>query len=131
MSRSSEMAIYILTILLFFQFFFAGTVFDLRGNAFEPMSYFTTTRWSLTALGVTIDMPEIVEATILCADMPENPLDPDSSMKTVCENYPEAKDDLMLNYDDDRLLESWGVLFGMSILFLTITGVLLERTKAD
>jgi hypothetical protein len=52
-------------------------------------------------------------------------------MKTVCENYPEAKDDLMLNYDDERLLESWGVLFGMSILFLTITGVLLERTKAD
>ncbi|MBT7189173.1 MAG: ABC transporter permease, partial [Anaerolineae bacterium] len=130
-SRSSEMAIYVLVILLFFQFFFAGTVFDLRGNSFEPMSYFTTTRWSLTALGVTIDMPEIVESTILCADMPENPLDPNSKMKTVCENYPEAKDDLMLNYDDERLLESWGVLFGMSILFLTITGVLLERTKAD
>jgi ABC-type multidrug transport system ATPase subunit/predicted component of type VI protein secretion system len=128
-SRNTEMAIYILTMMLFFQFFFAGTVFDLRDNAFEPMSYFTTTRWSLTALGVTLDMPNLVESTILCSDVPENPLDPNSSMKTICENYAEAKDDLMLNYDDDMLLKSWGVLLGMSVLFLMITGILLERTK--
>lgn len=130
-SRSTEMAIYILTMMLFFQFFFAGTVFDLRGNAFEPLSYFTTTRWSLTALGVTIDMPEIVEATILCSDVPENLLDPNSRAKTVCENYSDAKDDLMLNYDDDMLLKSWGVLLGMSVLFLITTGILLERTKSE
>src|ERR1043165_5100121 len=85
-SRSSEMAIYLLTMLLFFQFFFAGTVFDLRGNAFEPLSYFSTTRWSLTALGVTIDMPKIVESTILCSDVPTNPLDPNSTTKTICQN---------------------------------------------
>jgi hypothetical protein len=130
-SRNTEMAIYILTMMLFFQFFFAGTVFDLRGNSFEPMSYFTTTRWSLTALGVTIDMPELVASTILCAEVPKNPLDPNSSKKTVCENYAEAKDDLMLNYDDDMLLKSWGVLLGMSVLFLMMTGILLERTNAD
>jgi len=129
-SRNTEMAIYILTMMLFFQFFFAGTVFDLRGNAFEPMSYFTTTRWSLTALGVTLDMPNLVESTILCSDVPENPLNPNSGMKTICENYDEAKDDLMLNYDDDMLLKSWGVLLGMSVLFLMITGILLERTKS-
>ena len=129
-SRNTEMAIYILTMMLFFQFFFAGTVFDLRGNAFEPMSYFTTTRWSLTALGVTIDMPKIVESTILCSDVPENPLDPNSGAKTVCQNYSDAKDDLMLNYSNPMLLKSWGVLLGMSVLFLILTGVLLERTKA-
>ncbi len=130
-SRNTEMAIYILTMMLFFQFFFAGTVFDLRGNAFEPMSYFTTTRWSLTALGVTIDMPKIVASTILCSDVPENPLDPNSATKTVCQNYSDAKDDLMLDYSDAMLLKSWGVLAGMSVLFLIMTGVLLERTKAD
>jgi len=129
-SRNTEMAIYILTMMLFFQFFFAGTVFDLRGNTFEPMSYFTTTRWSLTALGVTIDMPKIVGATILCSDVPENPLDPNGATKTICENYPDAKDDLMLDYSEAMLLNSWGVLIGMSILFLTGTGILLERTKA-
>ena len=129
-SRNTEMAIYILTMMLFFQFFFAGTVFDLRGNSFEPMSYFTTTRWSLTAIGVTIDMPEIIEATILCSDIPVNLLDPNSKTKTVCENYSDARDDLMLDYGDDMLLKSWGVLTGMSVLFLVLTGVLLERTKA-
>jgi ABC-type multidrug transport system ATPase subunit len=129
-SRSTEMAIYILTMMLFFQFFFAGTVFDLRGNTFEPLSYLTTTRWSLTALGVTVDIPEIVEATVLCSDLPENPLDPNSALKTVCAHYPDAVDDLMLDYSDDMLLISWGVLAGMSVLFLVLTGILLERTRA-
>lgn len=130
-SRSTEMAIYLLTMLLFFQFFFAGTVFDLRGNAFEPMSYFSTTRWSLTALGVTINMPKIVESTILCADLPTNPLDPNSALETVCEPYPEAADDLLIPYDDGLLFKSWMVLIGMSLLFLTITGILLARAKSD
>jgi ABC transport system ATP-binding/permease protein len=130
-SRSTEMAIYLLTMLLFFQFFFAGTVFDLRGNAFEPMSYFSTTRWSLTALGITIDMPKLVESTILCSDVPSNPLDPNSAKKTVCENYKDATKDLLISYDKDLLLKSWMVLIGMSALFLMTTGILLARTKSD
>jgi ABC-type multidrug transport system ATPase subunit/predicted component of type VI protein secretion system len=129
-SRSTEMAIYMLTMMLFFQFFFAGTVFDLRGNTFEPLSYLTTTRWSLNALGVSVDFTEIVETTILCSEVPENPLDPASALETVCEPYPEAVDDLMLDYKDEMLLRSWGVLAGMSVLFLTVTGVLLGRTRA-
>ncbi len=129
-SKSTEMAIYILTMLLFFQFFFAGAVFDLRGNRFEPLSYLSTTRWSLTALGVTIDMNEIAESTILCNDVPTNPLDANSALKTVCFNYPDAKDDLRLNYADDQLLKSWAVLIGMSLLFLTITWFLIQRTDS-
>jgi len=130
-SRSTEMAIYLLTMMLFFQFFFAGTVFDLRGNNFEPMSYFSTTRWSLTALGVSIDMPKIVESTILCSDVPVNPLNPNSDTKKVCQNYPDAKNDILINYNKDLLLKSWAVLIGMSFLFLTITGGLLNRLKSD
>jgi hypothetical protein len=126
-SKSTEMAIYILTMMLFFQFFFAGAVFDLRGNKFEPMSYLSTTRWSLTALGVTIDMNKIAESTILCNDVPENPLDPNSALKTVCFHYPEAKDDLRLPYDDPQLGRSWAVLIGMTFLFLGATWVLLRR----
>ena len=126
-SQSTEMAIYILTMMLFFQFFFAGAVFDLRGNKFEPMSYLSTTRWALTALGVTIDMNKIAESTILCNDVPENPLDPASGLKTVCFNYPEAKDDLRLAYDDAQLVKSWTVLIGMTFLFLGVTWLLLRR----
>ena len=129
-SKSTEMAIYILTMLLFFQFFFAGAVFDLRGNRFEPMSYLSTTRWSLTALGVTIEMDKIADSTILCNDVPENLLDPNSALKTVCFHYPDAKDDLRLNYDDGQLLMSWAVLIGMTILFLGVTWVLLLRADS-
>ena len=130
-SRSTEMAIYLLTMLIFFQFFFAGTVFDLRGNAFEPVSYLSTTRWSLTALGVTIDMPKIVDSTILCSDVPTDPFNPDGATETVCANYAEASDDLMISYEEDMLLKSWVVLGSMSILFLIVTGVLLKRTDAE
>ncbi|MBC8506553.1 MAG: FHA domain-containing protein [Anaerolineales bacterium] len=127
-SKSSDMAIYVLVILLFFQFFFAGTVFDLRDNAAEPLSYLTATRWSLTALGVTIDMEEQVEATIVCSELPENPQAPQSqSGKTLCFNYPDATEDLMLSYDDDMLLQSWGVLIAMAVISLTITGILVKR----
>jgi len=121
------MAIYILTMMLFFQFFFAGAVFDLRGNRFEPMSYLSTTRWSLTALGVTIDMNKIAESTILCNDVPENLFDPNSALKTVCFNYPDASDDLRLPYDEGQLVKSWAVLAGMTVLFLAVTWFLLRR----
>jgi len=130
-SRSTEMAIYLLTMMLFFQFFFSGAVFDLRGNTFEPLSYLSTTRWSLTALGVSIDMPRLVESTILCSDVPSNPLDPNSAPKTVCENYKDASKDLLINYDQNLLVRSWLVLTGMSLLFLTTTGILLQRTTSD
>lgn len=129
-SRSTEMAIYLLTMMLFFQFFFSGTVFDLRDNSFEALSYLTTTRWSLNALGVTIDMEDIVESTILCSELPEDPFNPAGPSKTVCSHYPDAVESMMLTYEDDRLLLSWGVLAGMTVLFFGFTAVLLEKTKA-
>lgn len=129
-SRSTEMATYIITIILFFQLFFAGAVIDLRGNKLEPLSYLSTTRWSLTALGVTIGMDKIAESTILCNEVPENPPDPNNALKTACFHYPNAKDDLRLNYDDSQLLKSWAVLIGMSLLFLTVTWFLVRRVDS-
>lgn len=124
-SRSSEMATYVLVILMFFQFFFAGTVFDLRDNPAEPLSYFTTTRWSLTALGVTIDMEKQAEATILCPTVPDD--SPLAGMDIDCFNYPDAKDDLMLPYDDRNLPISWGVLVGMAAVYLGVAGLMIKR----
>ena len=125
-SKSSDMAIYVLVILLFFQFFFAGTVFDLSDNAAEPLSYLTATRWSLTALGVTIDMEEQVAATVMCSEPPENPL-ANQPGGIMCFNYADATEDLMLTYDDEMMLGSWGVLIAMAMISLTITGILIKR----
>ncbi len=116
-SKSSEMAIYILAGVMIFQFFFAGALFDLRGNKLESLSSLTSTRWSLTALGVTVDMDKIAESTILCNDA------------SSCFNYPDAKDDLRLNYDDGQLARSWTMLIGMTFLFLTMTWILLRRVS--
>jgi hypothetical protein len=127
-SRSSDMAIYVLVIMLFYQFFFAGTVFDLRDKAAEPLSYTTTTRWALTALGVTIDMEEQVESTIICNSLPDNPLTPnDESEETVCANYPDVTENLMLPYGDDELMKSWGILIAQAFVTLTITAILIKR----
>lgn len=128
-SRSTDMAIYILVMLLFFQFFFAGTIFDLRGNKLEPMSYFTATRWSLNALGVTINMHKLAQSTILCNDVPVNPLDPSAGTRAQCFNYPDATKDLMLPYGNENLLRSWLVLAGMAVLTIGITGILLKRME--
>lgn len=129
-SRNSDMAIYVLVMMMFFEFFFAGTVFDLRGNRFEPLSYLTTTRWALTAIGVTVDMPKQVESTILCNDVPANPLDPNSAKITKCFNYPDARKDLLLPYDQPKLLLSWGILALMAVTTVGATGVLIRRLDA-
>jgi hypothetical protein len=130
-SRSSDMAIYVLVILLFFQFFFAGTVFDMRENAAEPLSYLTATRWSLTALGVTIDMEEQVEATIICnplIDVPSNGGNQPGIPN--CSNYPDATSDLMLPYGDEKLALSWIILISMALITIMVTGFLIKRLDA-
>lgn len=126
-SRSTEVATYILLATLVFQFLFAGTLFDLRGKALEPLSNLAPAHWSVTALGVTIDMHKIAQSTILCNEVHENPSDPNSTPKMVCLPAPEAKNDLFLNYSNDQLLWSWSVLIGITILCLGIGWILLAR----
>jgi hypothetical protein len=121
------MAIYALVIMMFFQFFFAGTVFDLRGNPAEVLSYLTSTRWSLTAIGVTIDMPKLAQSTIVCAQAPINPLQPSAGETTRCINQHDAANDLLLPYDHDKLLQSWAVLAATAVLTLLATGLMIKR----
>jgi hypothetical protein len=103
-------------------------VFDLRDNTAEPLSYLTATRWSLTALGVTIDMEEQVEATILCNTFLDTPTTSETEADgLICFNYPDATEDLMLPYQEERLVQSWVVLFVMTILALVTTGFLIKR----
>ena len=47
--------IYIVFLLLFFQFIFAGVLFDLPGLA-QPLSNLTLMRWSVEGLGATTDV---------------------------------------------------------------------------
>lgn len=118
-SKSTQMALSILIVLLVLQFFFAGVIFDLRGDTFEPLSYLSPTYWSSAALGVTIDMNRIVESTILCNDSESSP--------ATCFPYPDATNDLRLDYADPQLTRAWTVLIGMTILSLAVTWFFLSR----
>jgi len=126
-SKSVDMANYILTGVLLFQLFFGGALFGLQGNSIETLSPLSTTRWTTTAIGVTIDMNRIAQSTILCNNQPENSLDPNSAVKTVCFNAPAAGNDLQLNYGNGRLTMSWAILIWMSIISLFGAWFLLRR----
>ena len=125
-SRSTAMAISLLVVLLFFQFFFAGAVLDLRASLARPLSYLTATRWSLTAVGVTINMPRIAQSTILCSSQPDDPLTPVVE-GSLCFPYPEAVQDLRLNYSPVMLLVSWAMLLLMWLFFTALAGVFIKR----
>ena len=128
LAKSPEMAMYMLVMLLFFQFFFAGIIFDLRDKPAEPLSYLTATRWSMIALGVSVDLEEVAESTIICNTMEDDPRTPEPGDEfTNCIHYPEAREDLLLPYDEENLLISWGVMIGMGLLFLIITGLNIKR----
>lgn len=72
----------------------------MRGKAAERISYLTTTRWSLVALGTTVDMEGITESTVLCNTL-DNPLTPEVDDVTRCFHYPEATENLMLPYGEE------------------------------
>jgi ABC-type multidrug transport system ATPase subunit len=128
LAKSPEMAMYMLVMLLFFQFFFAGIIFDLRDKPAENFSYFTTTRWSMIALGVTVDLENLAENTIICNTMEDDPRTPEIGDEfTNCIHYPEATEDLLLSYEEDNLLISWGVMIAMGLVFLMFTGISIKR----
>lgn len=128
LASSPEMAMYLLVMLLFFQFFFAGIIFDLREKPAQAFSYFTATHWSMVALGVTVDMEDIAESTIICNTLPDGPMTPQTGNDaTQCFHYPEAAEDLLLHYDKENLLISWSVMIVMGMFFFMLTSLSLKR----
>ena len=123
--RSTEMAIYMLTLLVFFQLFFAGLMFDLRNNPAEPLSYLTTTHWSLLAIGETTNLEQLAESTIIC----QPPLIPLGN--PICLNFPDASDSVPLDYSQEGIvLKSWAMLIGMGAAFFFVAGYIVSRSKA-
>lgn len=128
LARSPAMAMYVMVMLLFFQFFFAGVIFDLRGKAIQPLQNITSTHWAMVALGSTIDLPKFAESTILCNKLPDNPRTSQPNDELIdCRHYPEAVDDLQLKYGKDELLKAWAMLLGIGVFFYTLTGISIWR----
>jgi len=127
LAKSPDMGMYVLVMLLFFQFFFAGIIFDLRDKPTENLSYLTNTRWAMTALGVTVDMEKIASSTILCSNMPDFANPQSGATSIVCVHNPESVSELQLSYKDEDLVKSWAVLIGMGLLFYVLTAFSIKR----
>lgn len=68
---SRNTVIYVILLVLFVQILFAGALFELEGV--EPISYLTTTRWTLEALGSTLDMERLEKAGVSCVEFEKTP----------------------------------------------------------
>lgn len=145
-STNSTVAMYLVLIAVFFQNLFGGAVHDLRDKPLEPQSYIAATRWSTLAMGTTIDLNRLGEATIVCG----NKVDVDASglvfdpttgqldlsalrfvetEEPACTNRAMEPDELFLPYGDSEteLLYFWGYLIALGTVFATGTVLSVKR----
>ena len=76
-------------------------------------------------------MEEMAESTVICNTLPDDPALGPQSGTTNCFHYPDAIDDLMIPYDDTKLVFSWAVLIMTMLLTVGATGIMISRLKAS
>jgi len=135
-SSNSTMAVYLVLVVVFFQYIFGGAIHNLRDKPIEFQSYIAATRWATLAMGTTVDILEQAESTIVCGNELEldtssitiNPatgtLDPGAlslveTGRPACANRAVAPDELFLPYGNSiaDLLRFWGAQVGLGLLF--------------
>jgi len=65
--RSEGTVIYVILLVLFVQIIFAGAIFELP-TAARTISHLTTTRWTLEALGSTVDLGALKDKGVSCIE---------------------------------------------------------------
>jgi ABC-type multidrug transport system ATPase subunit/predicted acylesterase/phospholipase RssA/pSer/pThr/pTyr-binding forkhead associated (FHA) protein len=145
-SPNSTTAVYLVLVVVFFQYIFGGAIHNLRGKPLEFQSYIAATRWATLAMGTTADVLNLAEATIVCGnefeldtsnlaiDPATGTLNPDSlalrqTDQPACTNRAVDPDDLFLPYGDSAsdLLRFWGWQAVLGIVFTLGTLVLVKR----
>jgi ABC-type multidrug transport system ATPase subunit/predicted acylesterase/phospholipase RssA/pSer/pThr/pTyr-binding forkhead associated (FHA) protein len=145
-SSNSTMAVYLVLVVVFFQYIFGGAIHNLRDKPIEFQSYIAATRWATLAMGTTVDIIEQAESTIVCGNEFEldtsnvaiNPatgtLDPNSlalreTDTPACTNRAVPADELFLPYGrtETDLLRFWGLQVALGALFALGALVLVKR----
>ena len=131
--RSQSTVIYIILVVLFMQIIFAGAIFEIPAAA-RPLSYLTTTRWTLEALGSSVDIERLNAQGGGCLE-PEQPLP--AGLSPVAEGYcqdgqtalpPALTFNVSYEHSPGHLLFAWLVLLGYAATFLGLT-VAIQRRK--
>jgi ABC-type multidrug transport system ATPase subunit/pSer/pThr/pTyr-binding forkhead associated (FHA) protein len=132
LARSADMVIYVILLILFVQIIFAGAIFDLPAAA-KPISYLTTTRWTLEALGNTVDMEALEAQGVTCIEFEDQQmrlmLSKTDDPCTSGQMRQPADYEFSVNYTHSRrhLIECWLVLLGFAGAFGALAYTVQKR----
>jgi len=127
--NNAATAIYVVLFAVFAQIMFAGVIFPLPG-ATQALSYLTVTRWTVEALGSSIDLPGLNDLGRIEVTKTVESIDPLTN-ETV-ERPVTVRDrlhvDFNVNYghSPSYVVERWGVLAAFSLIFGGLS-VLVQR----
>ncbi len=133
--RSANTVIYAILVIVFLQIIFSGAIFKLPVVG-EVFSWATTTRWTLEALGSTIDLEGLAARGGGCLESSNEMLQAlPSKSDSYCVDGQlsiDADYEFNLNYAHtaQNLLVRWGVLTGFSILYMGLT-FFMQRRKDE
>ena len=132
--NSRNTVIYLILLVLFVQILFAGALFKLEGAT--VFSYFTTTRWTLEALGSTVDMDALNQQGVSCIEFEALP----PLAANAGSNYPCNDEQTKLPADfafhidytstPTHLLLRWLILSGFAVGFSLLTYLVQRRKDA-
>lgn len=118
--NNAATAIYVVLFAVFAQIMFAGVIFPLPG-ATQGLSYLTVTRWTVEALGSSVDLPRLNDLGRIEVTKTVESVDPLTN-ETV-ERPVTVRDrlhvDFNVNYghSPSYVIERWGVLVAFCLLF--------------
>ena len=119
-------AIYVVLFALFAQIMFAGVIFELPGAA-KAWSYFTVTRWTVEALGSTVDLPALNDLGRIQLTQTVEGVDPISgqTVQRQVTVQDRLRADFIVNYGhtSSYVLERWGVLIAFCVVFGLLTAL--------
>lgn len=131
--RSGSTVIYVILVVLFVQILFAGAIFEIPGVA-RPVSYMTTTRWALEALGNTVNMEALRDKGGICLE-PEQGFPPGMPQPEATDYCKRGQTTLPSMYEFNvnythsvgHLLWRWVVLAAFVGGYMGLTAVLQKR----
>jgi len=130
--NSAGTAIYVVLFALFTQIMFAGVIFKLPGVT-NALSYLTVTRWTVEALGSTVDMPRLNEQGRIELTKTIEGVDPLTGA-TVSRPVT-IRDRLLVDFNvnygwtANYVIERWAVLAMFGLVFGGLTALAQRRRE--
>ncbi len=133
--RSSGTVIYLILLILFVQIIFAGAIFELPPAA-KPISLLTTSRWTLEALGSSVNIEELKDQGVTCVEFEDDTMrqmqEQSGNVSEICaRDQMEQPVDYEFNvnyaYSVGHLFSRWLVLGGFTVVFAGLTVLLIKR----